>query len=456
MVAVLFVVVAPPYANAQERREREPNSIYAERRARLAAQVDGPVMLWGFTGREEVSQAYVFAQEDNFYYLTGHNEEGAGLIILPAAKHNDGAASPGGDALGGVREVLFLPAKDPAKEKWNGVRLSPSDADITARTGFASVKAFAEMRATVEKLAKIYPTLSTILPYEKELGGFPHEKGVVDWLQVAAPQDKLKDVRQIIYGLREIKSPGEIAFLSRAIDLSVDSHLEAMKMMRPGLYEYQVAAKMVEVHAMGGSEAEGYAPIVGAGPNSVALHYDKLSRKIEDGDIVVLDVGAQYAGYSADITRTLPANGKFTARQREIYDIVLGAQNAALAALKPGVNLCKKGDKSLFKISYEYINSHGKDRHGKSLGQYYIHGLGHDIGLDVHDPGQYCEPLQPGMVVTMEPGIYIPEENLGVRIEDDVLITSEGYKLLSEKLPRNAEEIEKIMAEAAKSRGSNP
>jgi Xaa-Pro aminopeptidase len=451
-----FFFLAAPCANAQQRREREANSLYAERRARLAAQVDGPVVLWGFTGREEVSQAYVFAQEDNFYYLTGHNEEGAGLIILPAQKPNDAAANTASDPLNGAREMLFLPAKDPAKEKWNGVRMSPTDADITAQTGFANVKPFAEMRATVEKLIKIYPTLSTILPYEKELGGYPHEKNVMDWLQLIAPQDKLKDVRHMIYALREIKSPGEIAFLTKAIDLSVDSHLEAMKMMRPGLYEYQVAAKMVEVHAMGGSEAEGYAPIVGAGPNSVALHYDKLSRKIEDGDIVVLDVGAQYAGYSADITRTLPANGKFTARQREIYDIVLGAQNAALAALKPGINLCKKGDKSAYKISYEYINSHGKDRHGKSLGQYYIHGLGHDIGLDVHDPGQYCEPLQPGMVVTMEPGIYIPEENLGVRIEDDVLITADGYKLLSEKLPRNADEIEKIMADAAKERTTKP
>src|SRR5881394_1386582 len=221
--------------------------------------------------------------------------------------------------------------------------------------------------------------------------------------------------------------------------------------MRPALYEYQVAAKMVEVHAWGGSEAEGYAPIVGAGPNSTALHYDKLSRKIENGDIVVLDVGAQYAGYSADITRTLPANGKFTARQREIYDIVLGAQNAAMAALKPGMNLCKTGDNSVYKISFEYINSHGKDQHGKKLGQYYIHGLGHSIGLDVHDPGAYCKPLEPGMVVTMEPGIYIPEENLGVRIEDDVLITPTGYKLLSQRLPRDPAAIEKIMAAAAQS-----
>jgi Xaa-Pro aminopeptidase len=207
---------------------------------------------------------------------------------------------------------------------------------------------------------------------------------------------------------------------------------------------------------MGGSEAEGYAPIVGAGPNSTALHYDRLSRKIEDDDIVVLDVGAQYSGYSADITRTLPANGKFTPRQLEIYSIVLGAQNAALAALKPGMDLCRKSDKSVDKISRDYINSHGKDLHGKSLGQYYIHGLGHHLGLNVHDPGEYCRPLQPGMVVTMEPGIYIPEENLGVRIEDDVLITETGYKLLSERLPRDPAVIEKIMAQAAAQRAKNP
>jgi Xaa-Pro aminopeptidase len=432
---------------AQQRRDREPNQVYAQRRAKIAAQFDAPVILWGFTGREESSQTYVFAQEDNFYYLTGHNEEGAGLIILPAPKAGEQ------DAWDGPREILFLPPKDPQKEKWNGIRLSPSDPDITVRTGFMSVQQFGEMRATVEKLVKAYPVnFYTILPYEKENGGYPHEKAVVDWLQLAAPSVKVKDIRGSIEALRTIKSPGELAFLKKAIDLSVDSHLAAMKMIQPGLYEYQVAARMVEVHAMGGSEAEGYAPIVGAGPNSTALHYDKLARRIEDGDIVVLDVGAQYSGYSADITRTLPANGKFTQRQREIYDIVLGAQNAALAALKPGMTLCKSGDKSVYKISYEYINSHGKDRHGKKLGQYYIHGLGHHIGLDVHDPGEYCKPLQPGMVVTMEPGIYIPEENLGVRIEDDVLITDSGYEQLSQRLPRDPAEIEKIMADAARQR----
>jgi Xaa-Pro aminopeptidase len=447
ILSILIVLAAcfAATARAQERRDREPNSVYLERRARLAAQVDCPIVLLGLTGREESSQTYIFEQEENFYYLTGHNEEGAGMVILPAKSSGNDASHP-------PREILYLPAKNPQKEKWNGVRMSPADPGIEARTGFATVKLFAEMRAAVENLAKTYPCIYTILPYEKELGGYPHEKEVVDWLQQAAPQSKLKDIRAQITALRQIKSPGEIAFLQRAIDLTVDSHLEAMRMMRPGLHEYEVAAKIVEVHAIGGSEAEGYAPIVGAGPNSTALHYDRLSRKIEDGDIVVLDAGAQYSGYSADITRTIPANGKFTPRQLEVYNIVLGAQNAAIAAIKPGMDLCQKGSKSLHKISYDYINSHGKDLHGKSLGQYYIHGLGHNIGLNVHDPGEYCKALEPGMVVTMEPGIYIPEENLGVRIEDDVLVTDTGYKLLSERLPRDAAEIEKIMAQGAAQR----
>jgi Xaa-Pro aminopeptidase len=445
-VLALAVLVLATDAGAQQRREREPNSVYAQRRAALAATADGPAILTGLNGREEDSQSYVFAQEENFYYLTGHNEEEAGLILLPPA---DSKAKK--DDFQGPREILFLPAKDPNREKWNGARMSPSDPGIQARTGFADVRAFAQMRATIERLAKFYPNLYTILPYEKELGGFPHEKETVDWLKLAAPQATLKDIRENITELRLVKSPTEIMLLRQAIDLSLDAHLAAMKMMRQGLWEYQVSAKMVEVHAMGGSEAEAYAPIVGSGPNSTALHYDNLGRKIEDGDIVVLDVGAQYAGYAADITRTLPANGKFTPRQREIYEIVLGAQNAALAALKPGTDMCGKG-KSLFKIAYDYINSHGKDRHGKSLGQYFIHGLGHNIGLNVHDPGDSCRPLKAGQVVTVEPGIYIPEENLGVRIEDDVLITDSGYELLSSRLPRSADEIEKIMAEAAEKR----
>ena len=453
LAIVLLLLCACAPTHAQQRRDHEPNSVYMERRTKLAAHLDGPVVLFGYTGKEEEAQTYIFTQEENFYYLTGHNEEEAALILLPP---NGSAAKK--DDWTGPREIFFIPTKDVKKEVWNGVRLSPSDPGIESRTGFALVKPFEQLRATVESLLKSYVVVYTILPYTRELGGYPHEREVVEWLKLAVPQATPKDIRKEIAQMRWVKSPTEIAFLRQAIDLSDDAQLEAMKIMRPGLFEYQVAAKMVYVHAMGGSEAEAYAPIVGAGPNSTALHYDRLARKIQDGDIVVLDVGAQYSGYTADITRTLPADGKFTPRQREIYEIVLGAQNAALAAMHPGaVMSCQSKDKkdTLQGTAYNYINSHGKDSHGKPLGQYFIHGLGHPIGLNVHDPSlEYCKPLTPGMVVTVEPGIYIPEENLGVRIEDDVLITETGMELLSQKLPRDPDEIEKIMAEAAKQRAA--
>jgi Xaa-Pro aminopeptidase len=447
---LLAVSALAPLSPAQQRREREPNSVYAQRRAALAAQVDSPIIILGFTGREESSQSYVFAQEDNFYYLTGHNEEGAALLILPSAAKQS-LATGVTDTWTGPREILFLPARNLKKEAWNGPRLSPDDPAIHEKTGFTSVlSSDTQLRSTVEQLAHLYHDFFTILPYEQENGGYPHEKEFAAWLAGLAPKVAFQDIRPPISRLREIKSPGEIAFLKRAIDLSVDAHLEAMRRMRPGLFEYQIAAAMTSVHLEGGAEAEGYAPIVGAGFNSTVLHYDKLDRRIAPGDIVVLDVAAQFSGYSADITRTLPANGKFSPRQREIYEIVLAAQNAAIDSLRPGMTFCRDGKDSAYKIAYHYIDSHGKDLHGKSLGRYFIHGLGHNIGLDVHDPGDYCRPLEPGMIVTIEPGIYIPEENLGVRIEDDVLITPSGYQLLSERLPRDPDAIEKIMAQTPK------
>jgi Xaa-Pro aminopeptidase len=252
--------------------------------------------------------------------------------------------------------------------------------------------------------------------------------------------------------MRQIKSASELGLLTKAIELSLDAHLAAMRMLRPGLYEYQVAAKMVEVHLSGGCEGEAYAPIVGSGFRSTILHYNELSAQIQDGDVVLLDVGGQYSGYAADVTRTLPANGRFTPRQKEIYEIVLGAQNAVLAALKPGMSLGRNSPNSLFQIAFNYMNAHGADHEGRTLGRYFIHGLGHHIGLNVHDAGDPNRPLEPGMVITIEPGLYLPEENLGVRIEDIVLITPTGYRLLTERLPRTVAEIEALMASAKSQR----
>jgi len=418
--------------------EREPASVFAERRAKLIAAVNAPIVLFGYTGHEEANPSYVFMQEENFYYLTGHNEEGAALLLVPESAGQKGWTGP--------REILYLPPRNPSQERWNGPRLGPEDPGIQEKTGFPHVESFAKLRDAVVSLAKNFPEIYTELPGPHD-EGYPHAATWSKWVKDAAPDVALKDVSSAVGTLRAVKTPGELALIQKAIDPSIDAHLEAMKMVRPGLYEYQVAAKMVEIHAYAGCETEAYSPIVGTNINSTVLHYNKLDRRIEDGDIVLMDVAGQYSGYASDITRTIPANGEFTPRQREIYEIVLGAQNAALAAVKPGMTLGGKDASSLQKIAMEYIDSHGKDKEGHSLGKYYIHGLSHHVGLDVHDASGPARPLEPGMVITIEPGIYIPEEKLGVRIEDDVLVTPTGYKLLTARLPRSPDEIEKIMAE---------
>jgi Xaa-Pro aminopeptidase len=252
------------------------------------------------------------------------------------------------------------------------------------------------------------------------------------------------DAVQAIAPLRMVKSPAEIELIAKATDATVAAHLAGWKKTRPGVWEYQVAAAMTGVYFERGCERNAYAPIVGSGPNSVILHYAANHRRIDAGETVVADVGAECSDYATDVTRTIPAGGKFTARQKELYEVVLGGQKAAIAAIKPGMRLRGDGP-SLHQIAYDYINSHGHDLHGQPLGRYFVHGLGHYVGLDVHDPGDPTAPLKAGTIITIEPGIYIPEENIGIRIEDIVLVTADGAKVLSAALPREIADIEKLV-----------
>jgi Xaa-Pro aminopeptidase len=433
-LALLGIACACCLAKA---RFRQPSEEYAARRAKLRASVDGPIVIFGYTGNEDASEVAVFFQETHFYYLTGHDEPGAVLLLTPDAANN-GAKSPA--------EVLYLPARNPSQEKWEGPKIGPSDPGVQETTGFTNIEPVAKLKGDLEKLLETYKTFYTLMPPKSEQG-YPHLTNSVAEVRSIIPSATLADIAPALDAMRQVKSAGELALMQKAIDVSVDAQFDAMRHMRPGLFEYQVAARMKEVHETGGCSREAYAPIVGAGFNSTVLHYSALDAEIKDGDLVVMDVGGEYGGYAADITRTVPANGKFTPRQREIYDIVLGAQNAAMAAVKPGAVLYgSKG--SLQAIATDYINTHGHDSEGHTLGRYYPHGVSHHLGLDVHDPGDRNRPLEAGMVVTVEPGIYIPQENLGVRIEDDVLVTQDGFRLLTARLPRTAEEIEKIMSDA--------
>ena len=423
-----------------EARFPQPAAEYQGRRAALRAKLDAPLVLFGYTSKQDPSELAIFFQEPNFYYLTGNNQPDAAVMILPDA--------PAGKTWEGPHEVLFLPTRNLQLEKWDGPELGPEDLNAPDKTGFATVKNYDKLAGDMQAAAKVWPSVYTVIA-QKDEAGYPHFTKANEFIKASVPSATIKDGAPAIYALRQVKSAGELELLKKAIDVSVDAHIDAMKTMKPGLFEYQIAARMKMIHEWGGCSREAYAPIVGTGLNSTVLHYDVLDAQIQDGDVVVIDVGGEYGGYTADITRTLPANGKFTARQREIYDIVLAAQNATLAAVKPGAKI-RGGTNDLNAISWNYINTHGKDREGQPLGKYYFHGVSHHLGLDVHDPGPTGRPLEPGMVITIEPGIYIPEEKLGVRIEDDVLVTETGYTILSEKAPRTAEDVEAMMASAPK------
>ncbi|MGH9629874.1 MAG: M24 family metallopeptidase, partial [Bryobacteraceae bacterium] len=264
-------------------------------------------------------------------------------------------------------------------------------------------------------------------------------------LKTLLPLREIADAAIPVARLRMKKSPAEIALIRKSTDVTIEAHRAAWDMIRPGVGEYEVAAAMSAVYFSRGCERHAYAPIVGSGPAGTILHYSRNNRRVDQGELVLMDVGAECSMYATDLTRTVPATGKFTARQREIYEIVLGAQKAAIAAAKPGMTISKTGPDSLYKIALEYIDSHGKDRNGNSLGRYFTHGLSHHVGLDVHDPYDPSLPLAAGMVITVEPGIYIPEEKIGIRIEDVVLITENGAEVLSSKLPAEADQIEKAL-----------
>jgi Xaa-Pro aminopeptidase len=438
---MLTVVAVLATALAAGAWEREPLSVYHERRVRLMQDAggNGVIVLYSY-GEEEVAASVTqFRQNEEFYYLTGWNEPGAIMLLVPKAP-----AAGENPVL--AQEILYIPAHNRTEEKWTGPKLGPQDADAPARTGFQTVRAVSQFPNDLQEALKGFPTLYTELTPQPESGEDCFQADTVKKIHDVAPQASLADIRQNIARLRSIKSAGEIALIRKAVDASVEAHFAALKAVKPGVWEYQIAALMKYEFERRGCEWPSYPPIVGSGFFSTVLHYDEDSHQMHDGDVVVMDVAGSYSGYASDITRTLPVNGHFTPRQREIYETVLGAQNAALAAAKPGMFIGRQGAKGLFEIAYDYINTHGKDLHGQPLGQYFIHGLSHPIGLNVHDPMEYDRPLEPGMVITVEPGVYLPEEKIGVRIEDDILITPDGNELLSRRLPRAPDEIEKVMA----------
>ncbi len=423
--------------------EREPSHVFATRRARLLEKLsDGVIVVFGYTAIEGESLRSSFRQESNFYYLTGWNEPGAILMLTPRMQERH---SPLFETINQMpREILYLAAHNSREEHWTGPKAGPYDAGLHEKTGFEIVRGTELFERELNKAVAGFGKIYTLKPRDRA-SDREREPGRYQTLDKIAPLAEIADARTSITTLRMVKSQGEIDLIQKATDASIAAHLAAWKRAKPGLYEYQVAATMLGVFSDRGCERPAYSPIVGAGFNSTVLHYSQNSARMDAGDLLLMDVGGEYSFYATDITRTIPVSGKFSARQREIYEIVLGAQNAALAAVKPGMSLSRTGANSLHQVAYQYINSHGKDREGNGLGKYFIHGLSHHVGLEVHDPSDRETLLAAGMVITLEPGIYIPEEKIGIRIEDVVLVTEKGGKLLSAALPRDPEAVEKAM-----------
>lgn len=441
LAAVFFLISLFPYLHALERQDA---SFYHARRVALSKKTNGGVVVL-FAPVERSDEIFGFHQNSNFYYLTGWMEPGAALLIASATE----AAT---DARGSAparpyTEILFLPARNLQEEKWLGPKLGPGDPEVTHITGFEKV----------ETLDKIHDELAAIAASHgaiySDLGGYNEESASVEplaWLrrgQTFAGFYGFKDVKELIGQLRTKKDQGEIDLIVKATHASMAGHMSALKAIHPGVTEREIQALMQYEYQRRGCERSAYAPIVGSGFNSTVLHYSEDSGTMQSGDVVVMDVAGEYSMYASDITRTAPVNGHFSARQREIYNIVLGAQEAAMRAFKAGVShISGNGLDSLNKVARDYIDSHGKDLHGASLGKYFIHGLGHYVGLDVHDEGDYTMPLDKGSVFTIEPGIYIPEEKIGVRIEDIYYVDQNGNLMqITKDLPHTADEVEAAM-----------
>jgi Xaa-Pro aminopeptidase len=418
--------------------DRQPNADYHVRREALAKKTEGLVVL--FAPPEGRDAVYAFRQDDNFYYLSGITVPGAALLVAPAAD------AQGDTPARAYTEILFLPPRNLRLEKFTGPQLGAENPDAAKITGFDRVDEMSKLPDDVSKvLAGRRPVVYADIAAEGETSDSMESLGFLKRTNTVV---FFQDAKPALSSLRTLKDAGEASLLRRAVDASVAAHLAAMKAVKPNVHEYEIAALMDYEWGRRGCERPSYTPIVGSGHNSTVLHYSANTNVMKAGDVVVIDAAAEYSMYAADITRTLPINGHFTARQREIYDIVLAAQEAAMAAFQSGKSMLSGGgDNSLDKVARDYINTHGKDLHGQPLGQYFIHGLGHYIGLNVHDPGDYKVPLSPGAAFTIEPGIYIPEENLGVRIEDDYLVDADGKLIkLSAALASKADDVEKTMA----------
>ncbi|MFV2071587.1 MAG: aminopeptidase P N-terminal domain-containing protein [Thermoanaerobaculales bacterium] len=420
--------------------ELQSPDIYRDRRRRLAESIgEGTIVLWGAGDDRGYGDVGTFRQESSFFYLTGVELPNAILVSRPAE---------GTDA-------LFLPPRNENVERWTGPKWGPGP-EAAAALGFNEVFSTEASEVVLDGRRRPVPgfegrlqgwlaepgaVLSTVLPPVSVQAELPPSHRFVSRMRGRLSSFATRDIGEYLTALRLVKDAGEVAMMKKAIEATVRAHRRAALAIRPEVSEGVVDGIVFAAFREAGAEGAAFPNIVGSGYNATTLHYDQNVGVCRDGELVVVDIGARYGYYCGDVTRTYPVNGSFTDRQREIYDLVLEAHDRVAEAIRPGITIF-----DLRKIAYGAIDgSDVRDTTGEPLGQYFIHGLGHFLGLDAHDPGDDETSLEPGMVITNEPGIYLPAEALGVRIENDFLVTEEGAENLSADLPTGMHDIEEMM-----------
>ena len=445
-----------------------PEAEYARRREMLAGRTGDGVII--ALGAPEPTHDYLpFFQSSPFLYLTGFREPEAALVMVKSGRT--------------LTSTMYVPPRDPAREVWTGARLGAEG--VAERTGM-SARPFEELIPGLDSVLRSATSLHVVgeLDPVSPFGTATADAQLIASIRKRFPSLRVADATPAVLAMRGVKSPAELALIRKAADITVGAHQEAMALVAPGINEFEAQALIEYTFRRNGADRPGFASIVGSGPNSTTLHYNMNDRFMEAGDVVVIDIGAAYRGYTADITRTLPVSGTFTAAQREIYMIVRAAQAAAERQARPGVETARMNDSATAVIAaglarLGLIESAGATYDCDAQAQarcpqvslFYMHGLGHGIGLDVHDPDQYYEGrIKSGSVFTIEPGVYVRAEllsilpqtarnralaarigpavrkyaNIGVRIEDDYIITDQGPEWIS-RAPREPDEVEAAM-----------
>ncbi|WP_151636781.1 Xaa-Pro aminopeptidase [Noviherbaspirillum aerium] len=438
---------------------------YAARRAALMAQMrakGGGVAVIP-TAPEVMRNRdadYPYRHDSYFYYLSGFTEPEAVIVLVAGEKD---------------QSILFCREKNLEREIWDGYRYGPEAA--REAFGFDAAYPVSALDTEMPKLMANAPAMFYSLGSDGKLDG-----QVQQWLQAVRMQARagvtaptsVHDVRVLLDDMRLIKDADEIGIMKKAAAISAEAHQRAMQLSRPGLREYHLEAELLHEFRRNGSQFPAYGSIVATGANACVLHYRASDAELKDGDLVLIDAGCELDSYASDITRTFPANGKFSAPQQELYELVLAAQEAAVAVTKPGMRFMDGHDAAVKVLAQGMLDTGLLDRNKvgsledviakNAYSQFYMHRTGHWLGMDVHDVGEYRDPpapdgskpwrtLQPGMVLTIEPGIYVrpdpavPEKywNIGIRIEDDALVTASGCELITAAAPKTVAEIEAVM-----------